>query len=290
MRTWIKKNDTQILSRSTTLLAVTLLQVGFFSQAIAQTNTSAASLGQVGEKSVGKNFSIALGLEAASNFYSEESPDRQTGTSFTLGPSYKFRNGIGLASETTIDRDEVKAGETKVSNTAISLSKSLGYLVPAIEAKVALGGVAPTNADDRKEKSYQGGASIGGQLVGTFKYVVLTYKLKLSRNFHGYTHAADGSSNIQYGLSNTLVADIDFLKTWTLSLSGVSKAGWVYQGSNRQTYGNEISLSNQITKEISISAGLRNEGSAFKSDGVTNNVKILDNNTTMFFASLNITQ
>ncbi len=257
---------------------------------VAVVNTSTTNISAEAQSAPAKDLSVSLSLESSSNFYKEDSPDRENSSSFTISPSYTINQNHSLAGEFAVNRDEVKGGESSVSNTSISLSQKLGSLNRDISAKASLGGVLPTNETDRKEKSYQGSVSLGGSLKGEFKLATINYSLKGTRNIHEFTQSSDGSSNVQYSITNALSADFEFAKVWTLSLSGIAKVGWVYQGSTRQSYGNEIALSNQISKSIALSAGLRNDGAAFKADGSTSNVKIYDQNTTVFFASLNITQ
>ncbi len=258
--------------------------------AFSQTNTSSISLSEEASQSVPKKLSLSLSLEGASNFYGEASPDREISTSITFSPGYKINSDYNLAAEASFSRDEVKAGESSVSNTSVSLSRKLGNPLRDISAKASLGGVIPTNEIDRKEKSYQGAVSLGAQLVGQFKLLTASYSFRAGRNIHEFTQAADGSSNIQYSLTNMITLDLEIFKNTSLGASALARTGWTYQGSSRQLYGNEFSLSHSPIKDMNIAMGVRNEGAPFKADGVSNNIKVFDQNTTLFFASLSFTQ
>lgn len=254
----------------------------------AQVNSSTLKLNEEEQNKLADRFKISASLETNSNMFDKESPDRQNSNSLDLISSYYLGSGYSIGARQIVDKDE-KVQQTTFSNTTLTLKKAGPKLTPNLGSSFALVGVAPTNEDDRKQNKFQGGARLVGQLKGEFKKLTYTYTMTGNRNFHQYTQAGDGTNNVQYGLANELTLEFEFVPHWTLAATGLAKTGWTYQGSSRQSYGNEFSLSNEIGKQFSLAVGFRNEGAAFKADGVSSNIKVFDQNSTVVFASMTVT-
>lgn len=260
------------------------------SNSTSLSNTSTSALPQAEKDPVDKPFKILMVVEGESNFYSEESPDRERNTSLVIAPSYLWSNGVGLSSLIAFSRDEIHPGEETWENTSLRLSKTFEVISGRWSLSPGLLGVLPTNEKDRKEKSYQGAGGFNFVSIFPIKSLTLTHKIGFNRNFHGYERDSEGLSNIQYTIRNDLIADWEFIKSWTLSGTYTSREAWVYQGSMRHSYENEFSLSKEISSVFSVSAGWRNKGSVFKADGISNNIDILDSNKSLFFLALNVSQ
>jgi hypothetical protein len=277
------------------LKAVSILVILFMSLLLfAQTNTSSLKLEPTEAEKRADRYHITMGLQEGSNLYKEESTDRDMETQLELIPSAYLGRGFTLSADTIITRQEAGSGKLGASNTDLSNTKIiLTKEGPAINrdwgTAFLMGGTAPTNQENRDQESYQGGASLGAKLSGQIKYVAITYTISGTRNFHGYTLTADGDPNVQYVLGHKLTIDYEFIEKWTLSFIGAYKDGWTYKNFDHQSYTNEIDLGRQIGKYWTLSAGISNEGGAFKANGTESNIKVYDQNTTVVQAAVTFT-
>lgn len=255
----------------------------------AQTNISTIKVEEEAKKAAAKQFNISVSLESASNMFDKNSPDREAANSLDIIPSYDLGSGYSVGGRAIVNKDETEAKETTVSNMTVSFKKKGPNLTPNLGSVFGVTGVAPTNEPIRKETRFQGGARLSIQLKGVYRKLTYYVGSTANRNFHQFTQAADGSNNVQYTLSSDLALELEFVPNWTIAASGYGKTGWTYQDSSRQAYGNEFSISNQVAKQFSLTAGFRNEGAAFKADGVSSNIKIYDQNSSVVFAALTVT-
>jgi len=277
------------------LKAVSILVILFMSLLLfAQTNTSSMKLEPTEAEKRADRYHITMGLQRSSNFYKEDSTDRDVETQLDINPSVYLGRGFTLLSDTIFTKQEAGSGKlgasnSDVSNTKIILSKEGPAFNRDWGTAFLLGGTAPTNQENRDKESYQGGASLGAKLLGQIKYVALTYTLTGTRNFHGYTVTADGDPNVQYSLGHKLTIDYEFIEKWTLSFIGSYKDGWTYKGFQHSSYTNEIDIGRQIGKYWTLSAGIGNEGGAFNANGTESNIKVYDKNTTVVQAAVTFT-
>ncbi len=273
-----------------TLKAMSILVILFMSLLLfAQTNTSSMKLQPTEREKRADRYHVIMDLSTSSNLYKEEAQDREAKTELELIPSVYIGNGFGLMADAVVSKEETGARNTTLSNTKIILSKDGPALAENWGSKFLLGGTAPTDEDARNKDSYQGAASIGAGINGQIKYVALTYTLSGTRNFHGYTFTSEGDANVQYSLTHKATLDYEFIENWTLGLIASYKQGWTYHDFTRQNYTNQISLGHQFAKNWAVSAGIGNEGGAFKANGTDSNIKVYDLNTTVVQASVTFT-
>lgn len=253
-------------------------------QAQAQNQSSMKVEGQ--SSSTNKGFHSTLQLSRSSNFYKEGTADNETSTDLLINPSYSLSEQLSIAAKSTLSHDETKAKDTTLSNTSISLKIKGPQISDNTQSNFVVGGLLPTNTENKKTERLQGGAILGTSVSNTLLNLTTTYALILQRNFHEYTVNADGRPNVQYSLKHDLTLEYAFSDLWSISADGIYKNGWTYKNFERHTFATEIDLNYNVNKQLSISVGLANEGNALKPNGTESNISVYDENTSKILASV----
>jgi hypothetical protein len=241
-------------------------------------------------KKLSERYHISLSVGGSSNMYKEDSLDREAESNVDIIPSVYLGQGFSTSGRLIVTKEETGARNTTVSNARINLNKAGPNIGRDFESRFTVAGVAPTNEESRKRDRLQGAGILATRIKGQATSILgLTYTLSAQQNSHEFTVNAEGSPLVQYTLTNALDLDIEILKDWNLGLSGYYRQGWTYQGSQRQTYGSEINLIHTVAKNWEISAGIANEGKAFKANGTESNITIYDQNTTVVQAAVTFT-
>lgn len=266
-----------------TLQLLTMLLV-LKSAAFAQEGTSTYSLKT--EKIQRENpFHLTMSLTVSSNLYKDGSPNREASTELLFNPSVELSKETSLAVKAVLTQEQTQAQNTLLSNTLISLSTK-GPDFGTTESNFTLGGVAPTDPEERKTNHLQGGALLGTSLKNHWRMFNWTYGLSLTRNFHEYTVNAEGEPNIQYSLKNALELEAEINSKWSITTAGLYKKGWTYRNFQRDAFGFEMGVNYNLSKTLQVSAGFSNEGGALKANGQDSNIQIYDEKTTALKASV----
>ncbi len=235
-------------------------------------------------------FHVILSVGGSSNMYKEDSLDREAETNLDMIPSVKLTEGLSLSSRLIVTKEETSARDTTVSNLKVSLKKSGPDIGRDFKSSFSVAGIAPTNEESRKRDRLQGAGALSAQIKGQATSILgVGVTLTGTQNSHEFTVNAEGSPNLQYTLRGDLELDLELIKDWNISAAGYYRQGWTYNGFERQNYGNEINLVHTVAKAWEISAGVANEGKAFKADGTSSNIKVFDQNTTVIQAAVTFT-
>jgi len=270
--------------------AITILVILFMSLLLfAQENTSTMSADLEEAKKTSDRYHIVLSLSGSSNLYKENSLDREASTDLDMIPSVYLGQGFSLSGRAIVSKEETGARETSVSNAKVTLKKEGPKLGRDWATAFGVTGTAPTNELTRKQDRFQGGGGASANIKGQLRKVEISYTLGFNQNSHEFTTNALGDANIQRTLTNELVLSYEFIKNWSLGISGYYRQGYTYSGFERQNYGNEIALGYTVAKNWEISAGIGNEGGAFKANGTESNIKVYDQNTTVVQAAVTFT-
>jgi len=270
--------------------AITILVILFMSLLLfAQENTSTMSADQEETKKTSDRYHILLSLSGSSNLYKENSLDREASTDLDMIPSVYLGRGFTFSGRAIVSKEETGARETSVSNAKLTLKKAGPNLGRDWTTAFGVTGTAPTNEETRKQDRFQGGGGALVNIKGQLRKVEISYTLGFNQNSHEFTTNAEGAANVQRTLTNELSLGLEFIKNWNLSVAGFYRQGYTYSGFERQSYGNEITLAHTVAKNWEISAGVSNEGKAFKANGTEANIKVYDQNSTVIQAAVTFT-
>jgi len=156
----------------------------------------------------------------------------------------------------------------------------------------SLSAIAPTSKDSHVRQNMLGAASTGltaminpDRLLSGLNVVTV---FSLARLVHQYDTATDGSVNTEYSTRQTLSLSYDWPSGFTLVGVFTHGNAMTYQNNIRESFEHYEEVEYQISKTFGVALGHSNAGSILKANGVDSNVALVDDNTSMVYASLTV--
>lgn len=234
-------------------------------------------------------FSAEVALTTSSNFYKQDSLDRENSNDLLLLPGYKLSDRFALGGKVILTETKAQEETVTASNAVLGFSIKGPAFTPNLNMGFKVSGIAPTNRESRENDSYRGGFALGSNLVWTRGVFSTAYGLSGTRNIHEYNMSAEGAPNIQYKLNHSLDIALT-LRKWTLSASGIYGQGWTYRNFMRQSYGSGFGVEYAATKSWALIASIDNAvGPLFKANGRDTNIEAFDQNTSQISAGIKFT-
>src|SRR5690606_16661412 len=88
----------------------------------------------------------------------------------------------------------------------------------------------------------------------------LSARTRLTKNFHEYTVATNGRSNIEYSLSERIDLGYDFNDTWGVSTTLIYGLARTYRGNERESFSWAQEITYTVNGQTTIGVGHSNEG------------------------------
>jgi hypothetical protein len=266
----------------TTLLALGVLLTS--SIAMGTTNELTAELQRP------KRLQIVMQAQAVGNLYKADTGDRETSTRISLAPSYKLGESYRLGASVSAIQQTEPVPKGEISNTRLTLTHmpvALGddtILIPVA------GLVAPTNEDDRRLNSFNGGLLLEGTAITNFelfgKNFAGVYGLALAKNFHTWDRTAMGAANVDYKADLYLGLEKSLTRKLTFLIDGDYVYANTYQNSPRTQFAIGQSLTWEENKYLSFTVGHSNGGDALKANGTDYDIRVFDGNTSVVYANI----
>lgn len=237
-----------------------------------------------------KKFDLSAIIQGESNLYAAGSRDYQAGGRFQIAPAYRINSNLKASATLTILQDmSSPERKTAFANTKLAVSHTPIRLTDDTSLILVGGGRLPTNSDDRREKTYNGGLLTESLLLTQwaprgFTFTTIT-GLYLVKNFHTYDRDSRGEVNMDnqamayFGVEKYLTPRI------SLTLDGDYTLATAYNGSRRTLF----DIGQSLTYEgdgYSITIGHTNGGDALQANGTDYNVRVFDQNTSVVYANM----
>lgn len=176
------------------------------------------------------------------------------------------------------------------SDTSLSLIHQPVALGKLFLLGYSAGLVAPTSKNSRTLQNLQGGAS-GSLMIMVnpdrlISGLTLVGGLSLRKNFHQYDTAINGSVNTAYSSSQTFSIGYDWASGVGISASFIHKNGLTYQNNIKEAFEHNEELGYTINKTFAVAVGHTNAGNALKENGSDSNLALINDNTSLVYASL----
>jgi hypothetical protein len=237
-------------------------------------------------------FSGFLLTSRSTSLYDFQDGSKSDGMDYTfrlaakLGATSKY--GVKLTAVYSDDLNNPESNDN-LKDTNISLGRAPapvgGYLLMSPSIGVGL----PTSKDSRDRQQLQAAGKLGlATLVNPEKLMTglaIMVNLVGTKNFHSYDTATDGKVNTAY----SLLQNANFVYTYkavSLTLDFVHMNTWSYQDVMRDVFEMTQELGLAFNDNIAVAIGHTNGGSTLKADGVNSNVQVMNENTSMVYASL----
>ncbi|MCB0415005.1 MAG: hypothetical protein KDD50_11770 [Bdellovibrionales bacterium] len=260
----------------------------FVLNAHAQTNTSTGSIS--GNNTLnGNRFKMTTVMEANSTLAERSSHLAKVNGSLLLHPSYQLTKNYNLSAAAYITQEAQGATETALTNTVVRLShRSFKVLKSNLSPSIAL--TLPTSEEDRDKNTFQTAISARGVFsMKLIKGIDLSYLFDIKKNFHEYTQNQEAKFNTEYGLRHFVSVSKDFTNTITGAVNFAYVTSLDYNGNLKSAFTSGQEIGFNVNKKTFLAFGHRNEGAATKADGVSSNIKIFDENSSVVYSYVKIT-
>lgn len=151
--------------------------------------------------------------------------------------------------------------------------------------------VFPTSEYSSKYQNLQ--ASMGAAYNLTMTPEVLapgfetSMSIGLSRNFHKYETDVNHKILNQYTLRETFSGGYSY-SDWTFSAEMIFRHGWNYEGSTTQSFEHSQEVGYSLLKNWNVSMGHTNSGAWFRPNGQDSNLKLINEDDSIFYLSTSL--
>ncbi|MGE5086973.1 MAG: hypothetical protein ACM3MG_11775 [Bacillota bacterium] len=175
------------------------------------------------------------------------------------------------------------------NDTSISFRKNPTLISWPVLLGYSVGGVIPTSKDSYKRQNSI--ASATTSLTAAINPSVLkpgvsvTGILSFAKNFHEYETDINGKVLNQYTSSQILSLSYEWPARISISANLVHRNALTYQNNIRESFEISEELGYDINKRFSVALGHSNSGNALKPNGVDSNIQVMDENSSVIYAS-----
>lgn len=266
----------------TTLLALGVLLS--CSVAMGTTNELTAELQRP------KRLQVVMQAQAVGNLYRADTGNRETSTRISLAPSYRLGENYRLGASVSAIQQTEPVPKGELSNTRLTLTHMPIALSDDTVLIPLTGVIAPTNEDDRRLNSYNGGLLLEGTAITNFdmfgENFAGVYGLALAKNLHTWDRNAIGAANIDYKADLYLGLEKSLTRKLTFLIDGDYIYANTYQNSLRTQFAIGQSLTWEESKALSFTIGHSNGGDALKANGTDYDIRVFDGNTSVVYANV----
>ncbi len=257
----------------------------------AATVGAPVSVAQTPELAASANrFGIRADADVATNSYQN---DRQTESSYTLRPSYKWNDQLSSSVTVAFTKQHYETQEFLMEDSSVGLTRAKITLMRGLTWSPSVSGIIPTNKKSRVEDSLKWGANLNNALsfeVPGLRDLTFDYTLSLRyRQYEFFTNTV-GKPNYPYRISNLLGATYQATKIIDIGLTFNPVTSWT-QRTNAAKTSFELTqeLGAQVTPEVRLAVGHTNLANAYKENGRDSNISVYNAESSTFYGSLTIT-
>lgn len=238
-------------------------------------------------------FSGFIQGQRSTSLYDFQDGTRQDSMDYTFRLAAKLgANSKYTMKLTAIYSDNLNAnGESDWADTAISIGRAPApvgrYLLMAPAAVLGL----PTSKESRDHQQLQATGKVALTTIVNPERLItglsIVVNLVGARNFHKYDTMTDGKVNTEYQFiqNPTFVYSIgDF--SMTADFAHVNT--WSYQNTMKDVFQFTQELGYQFNKTFAGALGHTNGGSTLKANGIESNVQLINENTSLVYASMTV--
>lgn len=275
----------------TGFLAILLLATQVFAN--NNNNASAASSTTVvQDPRHGSIFSGFVQAVGATSLYDYQDGTSSSGLDYSLRFNLKLSKDYTLRLDGSYSQDPKRPQNDDFNDTSLGLVRAPFELGKLIKLGYKVGAVAPTSKKSSTLQNMQGAATAGLTVMinpdRLIPGLAVVSGLSLRRNFHQYDTAMNGEVNTQYSSSQSLSVGYDWAYGISTTVEFVHKNGLTYQNNIKESFEHTEEIGYEINKTISVAVGHTNSGNALKPNGTDSNVSLIDENSSLVYASATV--
>ncbi|WP_413568608.1 hypothetical protein ACLWBD_13935 [Bdellovibrio sp. HCB117] len=262
------------------------------SQAFANASvTSSTTLVQQPKKQ-GRMWSGFVNASRSTSPYDFEDGTRQDAMDYMMRLNLKFNDKFSMRVQGGYSQDLKYPENNDFSDTSVSLGRAPMALGKTIMLGYRVATGLPTSKDSHTRQNLI--ASVSTTVNGMINPDRLISGLDIAgsisagRNFHQYETALDGRVNTQWTSSQMFSMAYTFTTGISVSAEFLHRNTWSYQNVMRDTFEMTQEIGYEINSTFSIAAGHTNSGSSLKPNGDDSNVQLINENTSLVYASATV--
>lgn len=234
-------------------------------------------------------FNGFVNAARSTSLYDFQDGSRKDGMDYTGRVNFNLTKNYTVRIDGGYSQDLKDSQNDDWNDTSVSVRRNPFAISRSLLMGLSLGGVAPTSKESYKIKNSMGSMSVGMSLSNNPKALIpglgIVGTASLSRNFHQYETDINGKVLSQYSSTQSLAVSYDWPVGISASATFVHRNGLTYQNNIRESFEISEELGYEVTKAISIAVGHSNSGNALKANGVDSNVQIVDEDSSIVYAS-----
>lgn len=252
-------------------------------------NASSTTVTTQAPKKETKVFSGLFNISRSTNLYDFQDGSRKDGM------DYMFRLGMVLTEDYSASAQGAYSQDLKdstyndVSDISLNVSRKATKLGNYFLLGYRVGAIIPTSKDSHKRQNLitalSTGLNMGVNPERLIQGLSISGSISLGRNIHQYETAIDGRVNSQYTSGQSLSIGYEFNSGVSLSASFVHKNSLSYQNVLRDAFEISQELGYQINPTFAVAIGHSNGGSSLKANGLDSNVELINENSSVVYAS-----
>ncbi len=240
-----------------------------------------------------KKLGLGLILGYNSSLHTDGDYEKKESSDLTISPTYKLSDNFTASALAIVTKELRGAEDTTISDVQLGLIRAPIELTSSLKVSPRLVVNLPTNEENREMKTFRGGAGLVGRVLYDIQPLGVKttgfYQLSYVRNVHDFERAGDRTANRQQSITNRLSIDFPITKKIAINLDNRFTTGWNYQGAISESFVLGQSISYTISEALELGLAHGTEGPAFKNDGTTSNVKLIDEQGSTITTSLSYT-
>jgi len=230
-----------------------------------------------------------INLSRSSSLYDFNDGSRRDGMDYMAMLNFKINEKYTLRAQGGYSQDLKYSEAADFSDISINISRSPSKMGKSILMGYRLGAGVPTSKDSHSRQNLLTSLTTGINLAIDPERLLpgleISGSMGFGRNIHQYETALDGRVNTQYSAIQAVAVSYGLESGLSISGNFSYRSTWSYQGVMRNSFEMTQEIGYQINKNLALSIGHLNSGSALKPNGSEYNIEAFDDNNSIAYAS-----
>jgi hypothetical protein len=230
-----------------------------------------------------------INLSRSSSLYDFNDGSRRDGMDYMAMLNFKINEKYTVRAQGGYSQDLKYSEAADFSDISINISRSPSKMGKSILMGYRLGAGVPTSKDSHTRQNLLTSVTTGINLAIDPERLLpgleISGSMGFGRNIHQYETALDGRVNTQYSAIQAVAVSYGLESGLSISGNFSYRSTWSYQGVMRNSFEMTQEIGYQINKNLALSIGHSNSGSALKPNGSEYNIEAFDDNNSIAYAS-----
>lgn len=231
-----------------------------------------------------------LDISRSTSLYDKKDGSREDGADLVAKLNFAITPNYVLILQGGYSEDLKNSEKSDFSDTSFVLARKKTLLGKYISFAPTTTLIAPTSKKSHTQDNLIAGARIGGVFAMNPEIdpnAALSLSLSGGQNFHTYDTSINGAVLNKYSFTQTLTAGYSW-GDFSAGFVFIHKNAWTYQGTLLEAFEHSEELGYAINERYSLALGHTNAGSALKANGLTNNISLVNEDSSLAYITLTV--